>query len=86
MRRFFVSRQKGIFWPLEVSAFSYFVIIFQFVMVSMKIFEIHSLLILSRRAPDIFLKNFSFISIPKNEAQAIKKRGLRIFQFEKHPI
>ena len=42
MRRFFVSRQESIFWPFEVSAFSYFVIIFQFVMVSMKILEIHT--------------------------------------------
>jgi len=42
MDRFRVSRQDGIFWPFEVSVFSYFVIILQFVMVSMKLLEIYT--------------------------------------------
>ena len=42
MQRCFVSRQEGNFWPFEVSGSSYFVTIFSFVMVSMKILKIHA--------------------------------------------
>jgi len=65
MHRFLVSRQEGIFWSfIEVSAFSYFVIIFQFVMVSMKINEIHTVcwsyrLVCLRFFSEFFIYNYT---------------------------
>jgi len=80
MHRFFVSRPEGIFWPFEVSAFSYFVIVLQFVMVWMKILEIHTVYWSYQGEQLRFFQNFSSISIPRNEAD------LRISQVEKHAI
>jgi len=56
-------------------------------MVSMKIPEIHTvLLILSRKVPEIFFRIFHPYLIPKNEAQKVKKRDLGIFQVENRDL
>jgi len=86
MRRFFVSLQEGNFWPFEVSAFSYFVIIFYFLMLSIKILEIHTVYRSYQGEQLRFFQNFLATSIPKNETQKGKKRDLGILQVEKHAI
>ena len=64
IRRFFVSRHEGIFWPFEVSAFLryYFLICDGF---NENYWNSRSLLILSRRAPRFFSEFFIHIYAQK---------------------
>jgi len=86
MHRFFVSHQEGIFWPFEVSAFSYFVVIFNLWWFQWKFLKLTQFVDPIKESTWDFFQNFSSISIPKNEAQKVKKRDSRIFQFEKRDL
>jgi len=78
MRRFFLSRLEGSFWPFEISAFSYCVIIFMICDGFNENFRNSQFVYPIKESTWDFFQNFAFRTIPKNEAQNVKKRDFRI--------